>query len=309
VGIAFSNQPIIPAAIVPDDDEDVFKAAFHDAATAAGWTAEVVTGGYLYTLESPQEDLVNPLDCKVRVINGENFGGTIIGMVVRFESSDGLRLGRSHALRIRLGRTYEVWAGASQLFISCVGYSSDSPEGTSTMQHACAGGVPYVPIVTGDCAAERVHETTEAWWSAGTSFRYGWAPEWTDCGGCYNGVLNLSDYTGQLILGAQASPEYDFGSQPGQQVQWHDGTALYLDPMLIWERRMRAQIWDAIRGSKHAALDHEITTEEAGAPFTWRNWMSHKDIDPPTTANSGGTYHSALYLLQTSGGQAVNVAY
>ena len=314
MGIAFSNTPIVPAALVADTDEDIFKAGVHAAVTAAGWTPEAVTGGYLYTLTSPQADFETPLTCKCRITNGENFGGTYIGMNVRFESADGLRLGRSHALRIRLGRTYEVWAGASQLFLSCAGYSSDSPEGVGgVMKHAVAGGVPYVPVITepDECAAERIHTTTEAWWSVGTSFRFGWDPEYPgDCSACYNGVLTSGgDYTNKLFLCAQASPESDFSGIVGQQVQWADDTPLLFDPMLAWEKRVRAQIWDAVRGSKHAALDAEISTTESGGEYTWRNWQSHKEINPPVTNNSGGTYHSALYLLQTTPAAAVNVAY
>jgi hypothetical protein len=198
---------------------------------------------------------------------------------------------------------------ACQLFISLPGYTNDTHAGL--MAHAVAGGVPYVPVIVSpdECAAERVHETTEAWWSAGGSFRYAWDIAWSDSSACYNGNLT-TEYGGQLFLCAQQSPASDYSGVIGQQVQWCNGDPLYFDPLLAWDHKVRAQLWDALRGSKDAPLDDELETEEApGQFYSWRNWMHHKDINAPDTFISAYTYHSALYLLQQTPSPAVNIAY
>lgn len=309
MGIAFSNTTVIPARALDGTSAATLKADIHTLLTDAGWTPATVTGGHTYECTSPQTDLTTPLTAKCRAIDGENLGGTYLSVYLRFESSDNLRQGRQFALRVGVGRTYEAWVNACQLFISLPGYTSDAHSGI--MQHAFAGGVPYVPVIVGpdECAAERVHETTEAWWSAGVSFRYAWDIAWGDSSACYNGTLT-TDYGSQLFLCAQQSPASDFSGVVGQQVQWCDGTPLYFDPLLAWDHKVRAQLWDAIRGSKDAPLDDEIETEEApGAFYTWRNWMHHKDINAPTTSISAYSYHSSLYLLQATPSAAVNVAY
>lgn len=304
MGIAFSNAPIIPDAPIDGTSAAAFKSDLHAVLVAAGWSPATVTGGYKYTLTSPQTDLTTPLECCCRVTDGESFGGSIISVYIRFESTDGLRQGRQMILRTNVGRTYEAWVGQSQLFLSYPDHTSD------VTFAACAGGVPFVPVITepDDCAKERVHTTTEAWWSMGNGFRYTYDPDYSECSACYNGVLT-TDWANKLSMGIIAPPEGDYGIYIGQQVQWHDDRPLLFDPMLIWERRMRGQIWDAIRGSKHAALDAVISTSESGGTYSWRNWMNHRDVNPPVTDISGYTYHTSLYLLQSITSGVANIAY
>lgn len=312
MAIAFSQAPIV-AASIDGETSSALRAGIHSALTAAGWESEAVTDGYQYTLASPQSTGAGELQAKCRV---RDIGQTVLStpcVTVQFLSYDEGRLGFEHPVAVLAGRTYELIAGACQMFLALPGYSSDPHE--SVYAHAVCGGIPYVPKnLTGECALEGIAQSvSEAWWSSGVSahnalaFRSAW---YHDEGGrwsaCYNGDLAGSETAAyqpenRLALKAVSHPDWDLGIfLSNQQTQWMDESPLYFDPLLTWGTgvdaanglaRIRGQIWDAMLGSKDAPLGHELT---AGG-FTWRNWMHYQG---GMSAGAPGSYYSSLYLLE-----------
>ncbi|MFN3326881.1 MAG: hypothetical protein ACK5AZ_25590 [Bryobacteraceae bacterium] len=309
MGVAFTQKPI-RVGLINGSSSTPLRLGIHTVLTAAGWAAEEVTGGFKYTLVSPQGLKAK---CLIR-----NLGATSVGMPclsIQFLWFDEARLGQVHLLGIRAGRVYEVVAGKCQLFISLPGYSSTTPD--ERWEHAVCGGVPYVPLR--ECEDERpAQDTQEAWWSSGSfnasshTFRTAWYHSGTLWSACFDGELTfpaqMDPATARLRLAAVAHPLPDYGIfLSAQKTQWLNEDPLYFDPLLIWGKpvgRLRAQIWDAMLGSKSMPLDHEIETEEFDSEtgqhygrFTWRNWMQFQG---DMSKGAGGSYFSSLYLLRSA---------
>jgi hypothetical protein len=312
MGIAFSDSRIVYRTFSATTAAGLIE-AIHHALTDARWVGTAVGAGYRYVLESRQS---LRCQCKISDEGYRNLGER--GITVRFMSYDQSQKGYEHPILYSLGRTYEIIAGRSQMFLAAVGAGSISPEGPGGQAaHFVCGGVPYVSLGGATCAGLPTTEggPTDVWWSSGSGNSFfgprGFRIEWRN-GSSWDGGWQGTRLGGfsvpeerVLRLSAVAHPLFDYGFMPsGQKTQWMDGKPLYLDPLLIWGEplgRVRGQIWDAMLGSKDMPLGHTLQTSEVdpetGADagvFTWRNWM-HSEID--MTKGAPGTYYSSLYLL------------
>lgn len=335
MAIAFSESTIVEGAVDGEsisqfiDDLDVLL-------QTAGWVqSATVTGGYEYTLSSPQS-----LECKCIV---KDSGTTFLGhpyVTIQFLSLDGLRLGYAHEIFIQDGRLYQATVGICQLFLSLPGYSDDLVEAGifDIGGHAVCGGVPYIPPDECDDAEPEL-ATTEAWWSSGTGvgaaecFRWSWKND-TAWSGCRNGqVVKGTDdvytnfYNGLKLI-RPAQPYGDFGifasggettkqfrspPAPSMTPKFPDDYIFWFDPLLAWgtvsggeERvaKFRAQIWDAMISSLDRPLDYEYKSIERvddpvlgtrSVPMWWQCWSHYKG----SMANGApGTYYGSLFLLK-----------
>lgn len=320
MGIAFSDAPIVFRGDINGGGSASLLAGIDEALNAVGWTSEAIAGGKKYSFTSKQG-----LKAKCKIADIGYQSGSDRGITIQFLSEDESQEGYRHPLLYKTGRVYEVTAGRSQMFIAATGFSSDSPEGPGgAFGHAVCGGVPFVP----NCLDEEHKQqlVTDCWWSSGTEnnffgaqgFRVGWNTPFSSAwDGCVNlvreGGVNLPLET-VLRLGVVSHPYQDYlGLPANQKTQRIDGSPLFFEPMLIWGSpiaKLRAQIWDALLGSKDAPLDDEITTQEFDpvtgqlyGTFTWRNWMHDKASGAPAS------YYSALYLLKGSPIVESNYAY
>jgi hypothetical protein len=302
--IAFSRSRII-VTTAPGTSIALLRSGLNRALRDAGWDGSSVTGGYKYVITTRQG---LQAACWIRDLGAASLGVPMLS--VHFGSVDGSVMGKEHYLPVNaLRETYQIIANECQMFVALEDtYSTGPAEETGfggLPYYAVAGGVPYIPkeVVLSECGAAEP-EVSELWWSSGTP--HGFRSEYQHPDGEYSSGYDSDVQAGggalesRLRLAPLAHPEYDFTifNLP-QKTQWADGTPVYTDPLLLWGApiaRVRGQIWDAMLGSKPAALDHEITTEETDpdtgeaytGEFIWRNYLYSPGVE---------SHYSALYLL------------
>lgn len=322
MGVAYSDRDPVFSEFLPGDTKAALLAAIHELAVFQRWPYAAISGGYKYSLISPQG-----LACKLKIWDGGYTANGEAGIYVQFISYDEARSGVAHPIVAAGTRIYEAVLGECQFFLGTVGSSSTKPDGSPNWANSACGGVPYVPEASGYCFDEPVTfgPVTEAWWSSGSGnqttalwgagggygFRQGWRNDYA-WDGCWNESLqkayldNGVDSGAALRLGVVTHPLRDFDT--GQQTRWLDGSALYYEPFLLWGDgkglpcRVRGQIWDAVAGSIDAGLGVEVVSEESSQSgpkfgvFTWRNYMHYQGS--MSGYGGKGSYYSSLYLLK-----------
>jgi hypothetical protein len=289
--VAYSNLPIIKGTIRADSVAHLV-ADLDGLVARAGWTVKTtVTGGFKYTLTSPQG-----FQCKVLVQDAVSYlvanpsADLYTGqsVVVQFMSFDESNKGFPHQL---LAHNFGVWSemqvvvGICQLFISVAGRSGG---GWSSV----AGGIPARPGGTGPCSAGLASAAvTEIWWSCGGSqfpndFRTS-ANCYACSTYCLNGMMHttaddnsIEPFNGRLCL-FPLTPVNTYSVPINfPAVTYSAHTPLVIDAFIGWEWKIRGQLWDAFLQTGPTGLDVTGSfqdTDAIGKPVTLQAiaWHSH----------------------------------
>ncbi len=266
--VAYSNLPIVKGTMRADTAAHMV-ADLDGLVTLAGWTVKTaVTGGFRYTLTSPQG-----FQCKVLVQDDVNYHAdwpavvlypSDFGLVVQFMNFDETVKGFPHQLiPSRLGPRYtgpmQVIVGICQLFISV--------PGSTITWGSVAGGIPSRPNDTGPCNAGLGTVTvTDIWWSCGGSqfaFDFRISANCYACSTYYlNGVAviaadnnNVRPYDGLLCLFPLAP--VDTYTIPVQYpaITYSAHTPLCSDAFIGWGWTIKGQLWDAFLQTNAQTLD------------------------------------------------------
>ncbi len=265
--VSYSNLPIVKGTARADSAAH-FVADLDALVTSAGWTTKTtVTGGFRYTLTSPQG-----FACKVLVQTAADYlidnpladlYTGALSVVVQFMSSDETRKSFPHQL---LAHNAGIWShlqvivGICQLFISLPGSAGG---GWSSV----AGGIPSRPNDTGPCNAGLGAVTvTEIWWSCGGSqFAYDFRTSancYADSTTSFNGVTatvpddnTIAPFSGYLCL-FPLTP-VDTYSIPVQYpaITYSAHTPLCIDAFIGWDWAIKGQLWDAFLQTNAQTLD------------------------------------------------------
>jgi hypothetical protein len=294
MGFAASNSPISFTTITATSVAGIVS-SLHSIFLSTGMVASAISGGYQFTMASP--DLA--LGAKLRVYDdGSGY------CRFQFVSLDELREGFPHHLRTGASRQYQVWANCCQVFISVAGtVRVGYPTGTDVSMSSVGGGIPFVPqSLLGDCGVDNSPDlATEVWWSFGdenlfdtTNFR--WATTSTDWSACYNGDLMVAGAGYATVNTLRIFPtRIAKGIGNDAETRFYQGDQLWFEPFIGWGQslpldsvaRVRGQLYDAVLGSVYAPIDDRITNQG----FDFINYMG----DPPADQNN--TKFSSLYLL------------
>ncbi len=304
--VAYSNLPVVRGTARADSVAHLI-ADLDARVTAAGWTTRsTVTGGFKYTLTSPQG-----FACKVRFIDAANYETpadlyNFASVVVQFMSSDESRKSFPHQLNCTAFSTMQVIVGICQLFISVPGVAG-IPGGWGSV----AGGIPSRPNDTGPCNAGLGTVTvTEIWWSCGGSqFAYDFrnsANCYADSTYSFNGVMTtvpddntVAPYAGHLCLFPLTPVDTYTIPVQYQAVTYSAHTPLCIDAFIGWEWKIRGQLWDAFLQTSAQTLDSVDTfsdTDKDGNPVAIYAQCWYSDFysslrliyGSPTDSDSGG---------------------
>jgi hypothetical protein len=309
--VSYSNLPIVRGTARADSVANLI-ADLDTLVTAAGWTTRsTVTGGFMYTLTSPQG-----FACKVRIIDAADYeipGDMYTGpsVVVQFMDSSEARKSFPHQLMAHnFGNwpEFQVICGICQLFISVPGHT---PGEIGYGWSSVAGGIPSRPNDTGPCNAGLGAVTvTEIWWSCGGSqFAYDFRTS-ANCYGdstySFNGTTvtvpddnRVAPYDGDLCL-FPLTP-VDTYTIPVQYpaITYSSHNPLCIDAFIGWGYRIRGQLWDAFLQTNAQGIDtlgSFSDTDTDGKPVRINAQCWYSDFysslrliyGSPTDAGSGG---------------------
>ena len=230
MAVAFSLSPIQFNQAIDGSSVGSLVSGLLSTLNDAGWVGSGITGGFKFTLVSPQN-----MQCKVKVWDDSSGNAAI-----QFLSVDEARIGFLHHLAPASGLVFQCWANVCQLFVSVAGkYIADPFKGP---WFAC-GGIPFVPSgLLGSCGVDAGPTlANEIWWSCGDgsgtragvdslSFRLSNAP--TGYSACYNGDLQNAIATGPGST-QQYSALNSFRLLPmGVCLPWPNYFGATLDPRL-----------------------------------------------------------------------------
>jgi hypothetical protein len=317
--IAYTEEFPVHHEAINGETASTLIAGIHDAVVQAGWFYTPISGGYEYTLISPQG-----LGAKCRIVDSGTPPGQKGRISIRFRSLDDVRTGINNAIIYDTNRFYEVTCDQCQLALSLTGVTSEEAE-NGAHAHAFIGGIPFTSEYSNAiCQAEQPEvapdDITEVWWSSGdgiqgdTEASYGFRSNWRNrfqWESNWNGA-QLSGYANpeasMLRLWTIAQPAPDFAGQPSaQQTRWPNGEGIDYEPMLIFadekagRARVLGQIWNAFRRSIDQPSEQQVVTQEIDpdtaavlGSFTWRNFQ-HYQGSMATAAK--GSYYGSLFLL------------
>jgi hypothetical protein len=328
MGVVFSGVQPLKFTLRKDTSAHL-RSDIDAALLALGWTHDsIISNGIIYNILSNQG-----YTAKVRIQDTGSTINSIHTVEVQFKSSDGLRVGYLHKLVYNwTGFTdYTMVVGPCEFFIGATGVTTMTsiPGNDDSGQNSVAGGIPFVPQNTGDCAVGGATAVTEVWWSAGpnsphTNFFYLRDSRYCQHGYsvCYNGVLFVSttieSYPDSPLQYAVQAPTNNVDAlfhTAETAIKYGSDEPMIIDALLIFRFTVIGVIWDAFVLSKSTAVDDVITTTETnliGDTYT-AHWIAYNFDEPAHIDGSGGgTHFGTLYLLYSAApliGSESNYAY
>jgi len=323
MGVAFSDSAIAYQPL-RTDDPDNFIDDLDEVLVGVGWVSTPVTGGFIYTLTSPQG-----LQARLQVRNlGDSvpFAGTYKYVTLQFLNMTGSVVGFEHKVTTGPGfsaEEYWVLAGICQVFIAILGNSTSTISGVPPDAHrtSFAGGIPYIPTPIGpECEASSgdAEVTTSIWWSS----RRGGTPEqWQHirtgryCCNYFdfqrNGAVYIHNnsssldtpYTGTLQLYPLTMTEdvdFWFYTFP-RIIRYGDDGYMKITPYLGWTFSIWGQLWDAFLATDVLPLESTVEYDETdvdtgGTRHT--SWIAWNYYGASSTLLGGiGTMFATLCLL------------
>lgn len=317
MGVRYSHRPVIYTTIRADTAANMIG-DIDAALTSIGIQRTAVTGGFKYTLQSPEG-----LQMKLWI---QDLGDhTIFNTFIRFTptSMDEMETGQIQAIFVGAAGfpAYEIWANCCQFFLAPPGFAS----GNSSVNFAC--GVLALPAnSTGACTAGAGQPTvTELWWtsSSGTG-AFGEASSFRNsryATGSYSLAYNGNVYVAPansdplllslLVLCAAVNVDFSRGS-PARVEKYGSGLGLRIDAFLAHAQQIYGQLWDAHIYTLPATLDSTVNltdVDDAGntVETSWLAWNNSVGSDPN---GGGGTVLGTLFLLTSLLTEEIaNVAY
>jgi hypothetical protein len=264
--IAYSNLVIIKNTTLRADTAAHLIADLAAVLLQAGWTTRSsLTGGYKYTITSPQG-----YQAKVIIQDDINYIAdnptadlyAFRSMVFQFTNIAEDEFSFTH--QVKANGTYttlQVIAGICQVFISRAGHPGDA-------WASVAGGIPALPVATGPCIdGQAAVVVDDIWWTCGgTQFPYDFRTS-ANCYACStfyrNGVVsivadnnNVSPLAGYLCLfPLTAVNTYSSTQVPWPSVTYSAHNPLTIDAYVGWEWRIRGQLWDAFLQTAGVGVD------------------------------------------------------
>jgi hypothetical protein len=277
--IAYSQHKIVNSTLRADTAAH-FVEDLEPQLIIAGWVRDrLLTDGYVYVLTSPdpgayQAKMLVQQDLAYRIDHPSvplyNFRGPVIQFMNMAESVISFQyqiLSNAHYAG------FQTVIGKAQIFISVPGQAGDG-------WSAFAGGIPALPVSSGDCVAGLTPLTiTDMWWSCGGAQ---WGFDFRTQATCYacmcyyeNGVIvvapdnnSISPDSGYLTLFPLADFNNPFGTD---QIAWpaitySAHTVLNIDAFLGWNWNIRGQLWDAFLQTAATTLDQvqTFTDQDSG---------------------------------------------
>jgi hypothetical protein len=304
MGVRYSGKRILYSNSVRSDSAANMRADLDALLSRVAIARAAVTGGFKYTLQSP-----DGLQVKIWVQDLSDTDGFRGYLRVTPTSADE-SYAASYALLWLSGDPYEIWTNPYQVFIAMLG----DPAANSAPKASSFGcGIPALPSGGGPCSATGALPTiTDLWWSSvgvlgsfftinGQNFRnsrfdnVGFALYYN--GASYTAGSGLGPL-GMMPLCQTRNPDYAYES-PAAIARYSLGTGLRIDPLIALGPQVYGQLWDAHFYTLPQLVDTVVTlqdTDSAGQTIntTWSAWNSGSPDSP-----SGGkfTVLGTLFLL------------
>ncbi len=269
--VAYSRHKIV-SGVLRADTAAHWIADLEPQLIAAGWVLDrTVTGGYVYTMTSPDlagytakmyvQDNVN-FHVDFPLVPLYNFSSPVIRMMNIAESVVSFQY---QLATNGIYGSFQTVIGRSQIFISVPGHDG-------TLWSSFAAGIPALPVLAGACVLGLTPPTiTDMWWSNGGSQ---WGFDWRTFANTYanmctylNGILHsapdnnsISPNLGYLCLFPLTSPDtYSSGTINWPTITYSAHSVLNIDAFIGWEWQIRGQLWDAFLQTAATTLDQVNT--------------------------------------------------
>lgn len=285
MGIAFSGAHApeqIYYGTFTGTDRDSYIAEWDTRFRSVGWIATPITGGFRYTITSPEG-----LTALVEMWHTDNTGQVWFRMLSSGATS---RVSTSYFV-YPIGtaidstpQTMVLWCNPCQWFIAKVGTSGSG----EFWPRSVMGGIPKTDACDGGLAGE-------SWWFLGDdnfngTFRRTCEPS-TSFSVCTNGVLRASPSAAyeadrlrivRRVWTAWNHWDRSDAYHANDPVVFADGTGILYDPLIAWSvtdgkvAPIQGELWDSFMDTKEAALEATRSTTEpmAGGGTGTRQWAS-----------------------------------